>query len=516
MGIGTKPGKRQPPRPRVAQRPPTASSYEGLNLNFVGGTWRGGKSGSRSKDYSPWTGEVLLEFELASVDDVNEAYAASVEASRDWWKLTSQRRADVLRRAVELMDARREEIVGWIVDEAGSTRVKAELEWLLARAITEEASSFPSRMAGAILPSSTPGMESRVYRLPAGVATVISPFNFPWHLSMRAVAPALACGNAVVLKPASDTPVSGGTLVGKLFEEAGVPRGVIQVLVGAGRDIGDAVIDHPVPRVVSFTGSTRIGQHVGEICGRRVKKVCLELGGNAPMLIFDDADLDQAVDAAIFGKFMHQGQICMAVNRLLVHRRIHDSFVERFVEKAKQLRVGDKDDDRSTIGPIINEKQRDSILDRVRRSKAAGARVALEGEPKGLIIPPIVLVDVTNDMPCAREENFGPVAPIIPFDSDEQGIALANDTLAGLSAAVFTSDAGRGERVASQIAAGMVHINDSPVNDEPNTAFGGVKQSGVGRFGGDWAIDAFTEIKWVSLQRERRRYPNSIKSTGGM
>lgn len=474
--------------------------YEGLERIFVAGRWRDGRAGKHRADRSPWTGEVLLESSLADAGDVDEAYLAAATAGRRWWQRLPQERAAVLSRAVALMDERKDEITGWIRRESGGTRAKAELEWKLARTVTAEAAGIPTRMAGDLLPASMKGMESLVVRQPVGVVTVISPFNFPWQLSMRSVAPALACGNAVVLKPASDTPVSGGTLLGKIFEEAGLPQGVLQVIVGAGRDIGDAIVDHPVPRVVSFTGSIPVGEHVGEICGRRVKKVCLELGGNGPILILNDADLDRAAHAAIFGKFFHQGQICMAINRLLVQREVYDDFVDRFVELARSLVVGDFDDPRTTIGPIINEKQRDAILDRVRRTKDAGARAVLEGEADGLVVPPIVLAGVGNDMPCAAEENFGPVAPAIVFDSEDEGIALANDTDAGLSAAVFTDDIGRGLRVARRVEAGMVHVNDSPVADEANTAFGGMKRSGIGRFGGRWAVDEFTEAKWISLQ----------------
>lgn len=311
--------------------------YSGLDAVFIGGAWREGRTGKRKPDRSPWTGEVLLGSSLANAQDVDEAYQLALEAQREWWALVPQARAAVLGRAVELMDRRKDEIVDWIVRESGGTQSKGQLEWMLARSITQEASSFPFRMAGEILPSSIPDMESRVYRNPLGVVTVISPFNFPWHLSMRSVAPALACGNAVVLKPASDTPVTGGTLIGKLFEEAGVPKGVLQVIVGAGSDIGDAIVDHPVPRMLSFTGSTKVGQHLGEICGRRIIQSSLELGGNSPMVVFDDSDVDDAVDAAIFGSFAHQGQICMATNRLLVQRKIYDAFVDRFVARAKAL-----------------------------------------------------------------------------------------------------------------------------------------------------------------------------------
>lgn len=493
----------QTPEARGSQ---AGQRYSGLDAVFIGGAWREGRSGKRKADHSPWTGEVLLESSLATTQDVDEAYQLAARAQPEWWALPPQERAAVLERAIELMDRRKDEIVDWIVREAGGTQAKARLEWMLARAITKEAASFPSRMNGEILPSSIPHMESRVYRNPLGVVTVISPFNFPWHLSMRSVAPALACGNAVVLKPASDTPVTGGTLLGKLFEEAGIPKGVFQVIVGAGRDIGDSIVDHPIPRMLSFTGSTKVGQHLGEICGRRIMKASLELGGNAPMVIFDDSDLDQAVDAAIFGSFSHQGQICMATNRLLVQRPIYDAFVDRFVARAKELVVGDAGNPETMIGPIINQRQVDAILDRVERTKKAGAQVALEGRTNGLVIPPIVLVGVTNDMPCAAEENFGPVAPILGFGSDEEGIAIANDTDAGLSAAVFSSDRARAEWAASRIEAGMVHINNASVNDEPNTAFGGVKHSGLGRFGGRWALDEFTEAKWISVMLQPREF----------
>lgn len=488
---------------------PHGRDYDGLDRIFVGGQWREGRSGKRQPNHSPWDGSLLQEHSLANASDVDDAYATANTAWRSWWRLTPQARRAVLDRAVALMEARKEEICRWIVRESGGTRAKAETEWLLAHEITREASTFPFRMGGEILPASVKGKESRVVREPVGVVAVISPFNFPWHLSMRSVAPALATGNAVVLKPASDTPICGGILVGKLFEEAGVPPGVLQVIVGSGSEIGDAIVDHPIPRVVSFTGSTAVGQHIGQICGRRIKRVGLELGGNGPMLILDDADLDRAVEASIFGKFSHQGQICMAINRILVHRNLYSRFVDRFVDAARGLVVGDKNDPRCMIGPIINQKQRDAILDRVQRTVAAGAKAVLEGKPRDLIVPPIVLADVTNDMPCAAEENFGPVAPILPFDTEDEGVALANDTSAGLSAAVFTEDLERGAAVAGRIAAGMVHVNDSPVNDEANTAFGGVKQSGIGRFGGRWALEEFTEVKWISVQHEPRSYTGS-------
>jgi aldehyde dehydrogenase (NAD+) len=481
--------------------------YRGLDRIFVAGEWREGQSGKVGTDRSPWTGETLAEIPLADTRDVLDAFASARDAWWDWWARPPTERADVLHRAAHLMEARRDELQDWIVHETGGTRAKAAVEWKLARDVTVEAATFPMRQGGEILAAGVPGKESRVYRDPVGVVTVISPFNFPWQLAMRSVAPALACGNAVVLKPASDTPVSGGTLVGKIFEEAGLPEGLLQVLIGAGRDIGDAIVENPIARVLSFTGSIAVGKHIGEVCGREVRKACLELGGNGPCLVLEDADLDRAADAAVFGKFFHQGQICMAINRLLVDRRVHDAFLDRFVERVRALEVGDMNDPETIIGPIINARQRDAILDRVERTKRAGARVLLQGEPRDLVIPPIVLAGVTNDMPCAREENFGPVAPVISFDGDRDGLRIANDTNAGLSASVFSRDIERASKVAQRLEAGMVHLNDAPVNDEPNTPFGGVKESGLGRFGGRWAMEEFTEARWVSVQHHRRHYP---------
>jgi aldehyde dehydrogenase (NAD+) len=347
-------------------------------------------------------------------------------------------------------------------------------------------------------------MESRVYRQPVGVAGIISPWNFPFQLANRSIAPALACGNGIVVKPATDTPVTGATLLAKLYEEAGLPPGLFNVVLGAGSDIGDAIVEHPVPRVISFTGSTPVGEHIGELCGKHVKRVCLELGGNSPLVVLDDADLDQAVAAAVTGKFMHQGQICMAINRILVDRKIYAAFIERFAEKTRALSVGNADDPSCAIGPIINRRQLDSILEKVEKIKAAGARVILDAQPRDLVLPPIILADVENA--DAQEELFGPVALIIPFSGDDEGLRLANDVPFGLSSAVFSSDLERATRFALRVEAGMTHVNDITVNDEPNTAFGGEKTSGIGRFGGVWAIEEFTTDHWVSVQHTPRAY----------
>jgi aldehyde dehydrogenase (NAD+) len=372
-----------------------------------------------------------------------------------------------------------------------------------------EAASAPYRVQGRILPSDIPGKENRVYRQPVGVVGVISPWNFPLHLSNRSVAPALAVGNAVVIKPASDTPVTGGLLLAKIFEEAGLPPGVLSVIVGPGSVIGDAFVLHPVPRVMSFTGSTPVGRHIAELAAKSpmLKKVALELGGNSPFIILDDADLDLAVSAAVFGKFIHQGQICMITNRIIVDATIYDQFVERFTTRVRSLNVGDPNSADTAIGPIINKSQMEGLLTHIEQARSNGARQTAGGDPKGLLLPPHVFADVTPDMQIAQEEMFGPVVSIIKVTGEAEAIHVANDTEYGLSSAVFTRNVERGVRVALQVKAGMTHVNDQPVNDLPNCPFGGEKNSGLGRFGGDWIIEEFTTDHWVSVQQTPRQYP---------
>jgi len=479
--------------------------YEELGMQFIAGRWREGSGKPTLENRDPWTGELLFESRSANAADVDEAYRAAKAAQPAWAARPYPERSAVLLRAAQILVERKAEIVEWIVRESGGTQIKAGLEWQLVHGGILEAASYPGRIFGQILPSATPGMESRVYREPVGVVGIISPWNFPFQLANRSIAPALACGNGIVVKPASDTPATGATLLAKIYEEAGVPAGLFNVVIGAGSEIGDAIVEHPIPRVISFTGSTPVGAHIGELCGKHVKRTCLELGGNAPFVVLADADIDRAVAAAVTGKFMHQGQICMAINRILVDRSIYQTFLERFTQKVRSLKVGDRNAPDTAIGPIINRHQLDSILEKVVKLKAAGARTVLEGKTQGLVLDPIVLADVRNA--DAQEELFGPVALLIPFDGDEEGLALANDVTYGLSSAVFGRDIDRATQFARRIEAGMTHVNDITVNDEPNTAFGGEKASGIGRFGGTWAIEEFTTDHWISVQHAQRSYP---------
>jgi aldehyde dehydrogenase (NAD+) len=407
------------------------------------------------------------------------------------------------------LEQRREEIVGWLVRESGSTRIKANIEWQYAHAVTLEASSFPSRVEGPIMPVDIPGKESRVYREPVGVVGMISPWNFPFHLSSRSIAPAIALGNSVVIKPASDTPITGGLLLAKIYEEAQLPAGVLNVTVAHGSELGDAFIQHPAARVISFTGSTEVGRHIMGLAAECsiLKRVVLELGGNSPCVILEDADISLAVEIAVFGKFLHQGQICMAINRLIVDETVYDEFLEAFTERVRNLKVGNPNDPDTAVGPVINKNQLQKLLDHIDRARKEGARQVLGGEPDGLVLPPHVFDHVSNNMSIAQEELFGPVVGIIKVRGEDEALAVANDTSYGLSAAVVTRDLERGNRFARKIEAGMTHVNDSPVNDLANCPFGGEKNSGLGRYNGEWSIEEFTTVHWISVQHEPLKYP---------
>jgi aldehyde dehydrogenase (NAD+) len=486
-----------------------ANEYSGFGQQPIAGSWRTGRGKGRLTDRNPYNGETLVEIAHADERDLDEAYAGAVKAQKAWAASLPVERAEVMRNAARVMEARHGEIVSWLIAEAGSTRIKAELEFAAVRAVMLDASYVPYRVEGRILPSDVPGKECRVYRQPVGVVGVISPWNWPLQLSNRSVAPALAAGNSVVLKPASDTPITGGLLLAKLYEEAGLPPGVLSVVVGAGAEIGDAFVRHPASRVISFTGSTPVGRGIARLAAEAplMKRVELELGGNSPMVVLADADLELAVDAALFGKFLHQGQICMIANRFIVEGRLYQPFVERFTERARGLKAGDPSDPETLVGPIINEKRLHVLEERIAEARKSGARETLGGKAQRQVLPPHVFADVKNDMLIAREEIFGPVAPIIPAASEDEALALANETSFGLSGSVFTRDLGRGTRFAQRLQAGMAHVNDQPVNDLANNPFGGEKNSGIGRFGGDWAVDAFTTDKWVTVQHVPRQFP---------
>ncbi|KRV47419.1 aldehyde dehydrogenase [Wenjunlia vitaminophila] len=478
-----------------------------LACQYIDGQWRAGSGSWDIVDFNPYNGAKLAEIRVATVQDVDQAYRAAERAQRAWARTSPYTRRLVFERALALLAEREQEITGTIIDELGGTHVKAAFEISLTKDVLREAMQVALHAEGRILPSPVDGKENRLYRLPVGVVGVISPFNFPLLLSMKSVAPALALGNGVVLKPHQDTPIVGGTLIARLLTDAGLPPGLLNVVVTDIAEIDDALLEHPVPEVISFTGSDRVGRHVAQVVAAHLKRSVLELGGNSALVVLDDADLDYAVDAAVFSRFAHSGQVCMAANRLLVDRSVRQEFTERFVARVRTLRVGDPRDPGTHLGPLINAIQAERITAEVDQAVAMGATVLLRGRTEGTMVDPVVLTDVPAGAPLLRREVFGPVAVIIPFDGEDEAVELANDTPFGLSGAVHTRDVERGVRVAQRIETGMVHVNDATIHDEPIVPFGGEKSSGVGRLNGESTVEAFTTLKWISVQHGRSVFP---------
>ncbi|MHC8290808.1 benzaldehyde dehydrogenase [Pseudomonas sp. XS1P51] len=455
---------------------------------------------------SPGSGQILGTLAMADGAQVQRSCERAVEAQRQWFALPYDQRSSVLRRAAQLAEQYQDEIIDWIVRESGSTRPKAAFETAVTIKALHEACALPSRSQGEVLPSPA-GRLSLARRRPLGVIGVISPFNFPLYLAMRAVAPALATGNAVVLKPDPRTAVCGGFIIARLFQLAGLPANTLHVLPG-GADAGSTLTASPQVAMIQFTGSTAAGRKVGEAAGRHLKKVSLELGGKNSLIILDDADLDLAIANATWGVYLHQGQICMSTGRVLVQRGIYDAFLKRLVAKAQSLTVGDPTTAQVHLGPLINAAQRDNALRIVEASRAAGAKVETGGSAEGLFFKPTVISGVTRGNPAFHEEIFGPVAVVVPFETDEEAVQLANDTEYGLSAAVLSRDTGRALRLGEQLRTGLLHINDQTVNDEVINPFGGVGASGNGTsIGGAANWEEFTQWQWLTLKGEAPAYP---------
>ncbi|MFE3199754.1 benzaldehyde dehydrogenase [Embleya sp. NPDC059237] len=469
------------------------------------GRWTPG-SGGTYEAVAPATGKVLGVVGAADPADVARAATAAAAVQGDWAARPYDERAAVLRRAGLLFERHAEEIRDLLVRESGSVPAKAAVEVGFAAAECFEASALAAHPQGLVLPSTQPRW-SMARRRPAGVVGVIAPFNYPLILSIRSVAPALALGNAVLLKPDPRTAIGGGVVLARILEEAGLPAGVLHLVPG-GADTGAALVSAPEVRIVSFTGSTAAGRRIGETCGRLLKRAHLELGGNNALIVLPGADLDRAAAAGAWGSFLHQGQICMATGRHLVHESLYPDYVAALAAKADHLPVGDPETEDVALGPIIDERQLRRIDGLVRDSVAAGARLAAGGTYEGLFYRPTVLADVRPTMPAYADEVFGPVAPVVPFGTVEEAIALARDSEYGLSLGIL-GDVGQAMRVADAIPTGLVHINDQTVDDEANAPFGGQAASGTGaRFGGPEAnIEAFTETQWVTMRGEIAPHP---------
>ena len=469
------------------------------------GGWTSATGGTRAVK-EPATGDTLEHVGLADADDVARAARRAHEAQSAWARVPYTERAAVLRRAGDLFTERAEEIQDWLIREGGSIPGKAAFETVTAAQECYEAAALASRPLGELLPSAEPRL-SMARRVPAGVVGVIAPFNVPLILAIRSVAPALALGNAVVLKPDPRTAVGGGVSLMRVFEEAGLPEGVLSLVPG-GADAGAALVTDPNVRVISFTGSTAAGRKVGAAAAEHLKRAHLELGGNSALIVLPDADLERAASTAAWGSFFHQGQVCMTTGRHLVHASVAEEYTARLVEKAEHLPVGDPAKEQVALGPIIDAGQRDKIHHLVRASVDGGARLAAGGTYEELFYRPTVLTGVTDASPAYTEEVFGPVAPIRTFTDLDEAVALATAGEYGLSLGILTSDVMRGLELAERIPTGLVHINDQTVNDEAVAPFGGVGASGTGaRFGGTANIDAFTETRWITARAQAAVYP---------
>ena len=479
-------------------------AYQHLDQQFIAGQWQPGRSQKMIQNLNPYTQDTIFTLQSASTADVDAAYAAADKAFQQGAIKSVELRQQILQKLQQVIQARQDEIIDWLILESGSTRFKAGLEVGAALSIIQESQKFPEQIKTEQLESKDPQRKSLVLRKPLGVIGVISPWNFPFHLSMRSVATAIACGNSVVLKPASDTPVTGGTLLGKLFEEAGLPAGVLNVVCGAGSEIGDYFVEHQIPKMISFTGSTEVGQNVGSkaLASPRIKRLALELGGNAPLVILDDADLDLAVELTIMGRFMHQGQICMSTNRVIVDASIHDAYVEKLLERVKTVAVGDPNLEETIIGPIINQSQVEKHQQIIQSAKEQGAELVYEGGIEGNLVYPHIFTGVAPESPLAQEESFGPILPVLKARDEAHALKLANDTRFGLSSAVCTSNIERGVHFTEQLDIGMTHINGISVADQANAPFGGEKNSGLGRFNGRWIFEEFTRTHWLTVPSE--------------
>ncbi|PAU83022.1 aldehyde dehydrogenase [Halorubrum salipaludis] len=480
---------------------------------YIDGSWVDAADGETIPVENPSTRESFTEVAAATEADVDAAYEAAASASDEWGATPPAAREEVVREALRALDDAEADIVELMSHEAGGTAGYGHTSHHLAMDQAGEAATLPRRMKGEHIASNIPGKENLVQREPKGVVTVISPWNFPLNLSARAVFPALAAGNAVVLKPATNTPISGGLLFAKLFEETDLPAGALNVVTGRGSEIGDRVAGHPESDVVAFTGSTEVGRRVAAAAGENLAVPAMELGGNNAHVVTGDADVDRAVDSAVFGSFIHQGQVCISINRHLVHEDAYDEYVAKLTERAEGLAAGSAHDE-VHLGPVIDETQRDKMLAYVEETVDAGATletgggiVDLDGVEDSLVVEPTVLSDVTNDMAAACNEHFGPIAPVIPFSDVDEAVALANDTEYGLSGSVHAGDLGTAKDIADRMETGMVHIGDQPINDEAHVPFSGTGASGMGGYNTDEFLREVTENKWISIQHEPREYP---------
>ena len=476
---------------------------------FIGGEWVDAASGETFEDLDPFTGDVVAGVPAGTRADAKRAVESAAEAFVEWSKAPPAQRQAVFLKAADILESRRDEVVSWLARETGCTFGFGMFQMGFVPGLFRQAAGSAYAAMGEILPSDT-GAFAMGIRRPAGVVGAIAPWNAALILSARAIAAPLVLGNTVVLKPSELSPYSGGLLWGEIFTEAGLPPGVLNIVThapGEAGPIGDELVESPHVRRLNFTGSTETGRKLAEAAGRNLKRIVLELGGYNPLIILADADLDYAVNASAFGAFLHQGQICMSARRIIVERPIAERFIDRLSAKTAGLKAGDPREHDTIIGPLISEGALEMVKVRVADAVAKGARVLAGGEASGPCFQATLLTNVPEDSEFARLETFGPVAAVEIVEDADEAVTRANATSYGLASGIITSDGDKGLQLAQRIQAGIVHVNDQPVGDEPQMPFGGVKDSGWGRFGGTAAIDEFTELHWVTVQSGSHPFP---------
>ena len=476
---------------------------------FVAGAFVEAEGGRTFENRDPFTDELVSEVAAGSRGDAQRAVEAAAAAFAEWSQTPPAARQGIFLKAAEVLEARQDEVVSMLARETGCTFGFGMFQMHFVPGLFRQAAALAYAPLGEVLPSDT-GAFAMGVRRPVGVVGAIAPWNAALILSARAIAAPLALGNTVVLKPSEWSPQVGGLLWGEVFAEAGLPEGVLNVVThapGEAQPIGDELVENPSVRRLNFTGSTATGRKLAEAAGRQLKRVVLELGGYNPLIVLADADLEYAVNATTFGAFLHQGQICMSARRIIVERPVAEEFVARLAEKTRGLKVGDPKEPDTIIGPVINGDALETIKARVDAAVRSGAKVLAGGAAEGACFQPTLLADVPADSEFANNETFGPVAAIEVVDSAEEAVERANATAYGLSSGIITTDTDRGLALAQAIDAGIVHVNDQPVGDEPQMPFGGVKDSGFGRFGGTAVVDEFTEMRWITVQRGSHPFP---------
>ncbi|MBX2835801.1 MAG: aldehyde dehydrogenase family protein [Gammaproteobacteria bacterium] len=474
---------------------------------YINGQWI--STPNQFDDLNPSDGTLWTKVPDGGAAETRAAIDAANNAFPAWSSLPFQQRASMMLKCAEVFEKRGPDFIAAAQFEGGGWYGKGAYEVKNIPEFFRTAAAMCYAPVGEVLPSFS-GKHSTAMRVPMGVIGVISPWNFPGILATRQFAFPLAAGNCIILKPSEETPYMGGLIFAEVMEEAGIPPGVFNVITSSRSrvaEMGDELVDNPLVKGIAFTGSTAVGRRIAAKCGAHLKKCCIELGGKDSLIVLQDADMERATSAASFGAFMHQGQVCMSVEKVLVHNNVYDEFMHGFVARASKLKTGHVSDKNNVIGPLINDKQAAHVKSQLEDAAAKGAQIVLGGGVDGRFVEPTIVTNVSPDMDIWRNETFGPVAVVAPFTTDAEAIAMNNDTEYGLSSGIISKNEARALDMAKQLETGMCHINCAPINDEPHAPFGGSKASGLGRYGGRWSLESFSETRWITLDRGGKQFP---------